>query len=169
MKGHKVEIPQIKVLSLISLKVSVSLIIPTPLPDQLVKMRQLRSRVSADKISALGRSTRTTIFSAAGYLKKRRRTSEKRPCCTAPRGRWWGWLDLIFGYRWAAEGLKPWPCLGQRRKCTPSIDDCFCIHNSYRKSNRSCKKYLFNRDTRNYAPCLGQRGQKPTSSPGLFP
>ena len=20
----------------------------------------------------------------------------------------------IFGYRWAAEGLKPWPCLGQK-------------------------------------------------------
>ena len=21
----------------------------------------------------------------------------------------------LFGYRWAAEGLEPWPCLGQKK------------------------------------------------------
>ena len=56
-------------LSFTSLKLSVSLIITTPLPDQLAKMRQSRSRVSADNISALGRSIRGTIFSAR-YVKE---------------------------------------------------------------------------------------------------
>ena len=127
VKGHQVEIPQIKVLSLISLKLSVSLIITTPPPDQLFKMRQLRSRVSADNISALDRSTRATIFSA-GYVKNRRWTSKKwlefqTSAALLSGGGEGDWL--VFGYRWAAEGLKPWPCLGQRRKCTPSTDIAF--------------------------------------------
>ena len=41
---------------------------------------------------------------------------------------------------------------------------CFCIQNTYRKSNRSCRKYFYNRLTRNYIPFLGQRGQNHLSS-----
>ena len=88
---------------------------------------------------------------------------------------------LTFGYWWAAEGftlalfrtkkiLKYIRCLRQKRKCTPSCFEgiygnynranpryshCFCIQNSSRKSNRSCRKYRFNRRTRNYILCLG--------------
>ena len=49
---------------------------------------------------------------------------QELPCMTGWR---WG-ARPIFGYRWAAEGLKPWPCLGQKIlkmhtlfRTTPSI------------------------------------------------
>ena len=44
----------------------------------------------------------------------------------------------IFGYRWAAEGLKPWPCLGQK---IPKIHTLF----------RTTLSIL--------VPCLGQQPQ----------
>ena len=46
---------------------------------------------------------------------------------------------------------------------------CFCIENSSRKSNRSCRKYLYNRLTRNYITFLRQRGQNHTLSSGTSP
>ena len=97
----------------------------------------------------------------------------------------------IFGYRWAADALKPWPCLGQKIpkihalfRSTPSI----LLPCLGRKTNvcrlvlshllaiaieqirvtvigfvyqNSSGQYSVNRHTQNYIPFSGQRGQKP--------
>ena len=97
----------------------------------------------------------------------------------------------IFGYRWAADALKPWPCLGQKIpkihalfRRTPSI----LLPCLGRKTNvcrlvlshllaiaieqirvtvigfvyqNSSGQYSVNRHTQNYIPFSGQRGQKP--------
>ena len=97
----------------------------------------------------------------------------------------------IFGYRWAADALKPWPCLGQKIpkihalfRSTPSI----LLPCLGRKTNvcrlvlshlltiaieqirvtvigfvyqNSSGQYSVNRPTQNYIPFSGQRGQKP--------
>ena len=74
-----------------------------------------------------------------------------------PRGG--GSTRLIFGYRWAAEGLKPWPCLGQKIpkihtlfRTTPSIlVPCLGQLHTNTKSivhETPCLK--------NHAHCLGQ-------------
>ena len=96
----------------------------------------------------------------------------------------------IFGYRWAADALKPWPCLGQKIpkihalfRSTPSI----LLPCLGRKTNvcrlvlshllaiaieqirvtvigfvyqNSSRQYSVNRHTQNYIPFSGQRGQK---------
>ena len=96
----------------------------------------------------------------------------------------------IFGYRWAADALKPWPCLGQKVpkihalfRSTPSI----LLPCLGRKTNvcrlvlshllaiaierirvtvigfvyqNSSGQYSVNRHTQNYIPFSGQRGQK---------
>ena len=66
---------------------------------------------------------------------------------------------LIFGYRWAAEGLKPWPCLGQKIpkirtlfRTTPSIlVPCLGQLHTNTKSIVHETPCLTN-----YAHCLGQ-------------
>ena len=97
----------------------------------------------------------------------------------------------IFGYRWAADAFKPWPCLGQKIpkihalfRSTPSI----LLPCLGRKTNvcrlvlshlltiaieqirvtvigfvykNSSRQYSVNRHTQNYIPFSGQRGQKP--------
>ena len=131
-------------------------------------------------------------------------TSDK--ICHTPGG-----TRPVFGYSWAAEGLKPWlclgqknpkihtlhgkisstllPCLGKRTKCTPS---CFKAHwqlqeskfmlqslllctwsrNKFHQANEIKRggNTLFiirtDRLSRDYTPCLGQRGKSHTLSNG---
>ena len=96
----------------------------------------------------------------------------------------------IFGYRWAAEALKPWPCLGQKIpkihalfRSTPSIllpclgrkTNVCCLVLSHLLTiaieqirvtvigfvyQNSSRQYSVNRHTQNYIPFSGQRGQK---------
>ena len=104
---------------------------------------------------------------------------------------WWGKHSKIFGHRWAADALRPWPCLGQK---IPKIHALFWSTPSIllpclgRKTNvcrlvlshllaiaiekiritvigfvyqNSSRQYSVNRHTQNYIPFSGQRGQKP--------
>ena len=97
----------------------------------------------------------------------------------------------IFGYRWAADALKPWPCLGQK---IPKIHALFRSTDSIllpclgRKTSvcrlvlghllaiaieqirvtvigfvyqNSSGQYSVNRHTQNYIPFSGQRVKKP--------
>ena len=74
--------------------------------------------------------------------------------CTAGEGG--GGTRPIFGCRWATEGLKPWPCLGQK---SPKIDTLFRTTASILlPSVRSCNTP--DRLARNYIPCLGQTHTK---------
>ena len=76
-----------------------------------------------------------------------------------PPGGGGGGTRLIFGYRWAAEGLKPWPCLGQKIpkirtlfRTTPSIlVPCLGQLHTNTKSIVHETPCLTN-----YAHCLGQ-------------
>ena len=54
----------------------------------------------------------------------------------------WG-TQPIFGYEWAAEGLKPWPCL---RKKIPKI------HTLFRKTSSILPVVLWKRSTRKWRP-----------------
>ena len=90
----------------------------------------------------------------------------------------------IFGYRWAAEGLKPWPflgqkipkmrtpfsttpsillpCLGQNRANLLSLIVIAFVYLEYKQnSSREVSWSIVQpgRPRRNYIPCLGQRGQ----------
>ena len=104
---------------------------------------------------------------------------------SCPSGWGGGGTRPIFGYRWAAEGFKPWPWLGQRTKCTPSCSKAIYwqsqIHVIVIAFVWTTKKiHLANQINRagntlladspgNYVPCLGQRGKNHTLSSGTSP